>query len=158
MGTAGRAGEHKDYSGTPLPKKLGISEGSRVLVAGAPKAFALSPLPTGVELVERTRAPLDVVLLFVNSRSELSKGFAAPARALAPAGRLWVAWPKKASGITTDLTFAVVQGHGLQEGLVDNKSASIDERYQGLQFVYRVKDRPGRSAGRSSPSSGRSAS
>jgi hypothetical protein len=158
MGEAGRAGGNRDYSGTPLPKKLGISEGSRVLVAGAPKSFALPPLPTGVELVERARSPLDVVLLFVTTRSDLSKRFAAPARALAPAGRLWVAWPKKASGITTDLTFGVVQGHGLEAGLVDNKSASIDERYQGLQFVYRIKDRPGRSAGGSAPSSGRSAS
>jgi hypothetical protein len=117
-----------------------------VLVAGAPKAFELSPLPTGVELVASARSPLDVVLLFVTTRSELSKRFLAPASALAPAGRLWVAWPKKSSGITTDLTFGVVQGYGLQAGLVDNKSASIDERYQGLQFVYRVKDRPGRSA------------
>ena len=117
-----------------------------MLVTGAPEAFPLSPLPTGVELVERARSPLDVVLLFVTTRSELSKRFAASARALAPAGRLWVAWPKKASGIATDLTFGVVQRHGLQAGLVDNKSASIDERYQGLQFVYRVKDRLGRSA------------
>jgi hypothetical protein len=65
---------------------------------------------------------------------------------------------RKASGITTDLTFGVVQGHGLQAGLVDNKSASVDERYQGLQFVYRIKDRPWRSADRLAPSSGRSAS
>ncbi|MEX2407046.1 MAG: hypothetical protein WD834_06875, partial [Actinomycetota bacterium] len=73
-------------------------------------------------------------------------------------GRLWVAWPKKASGIPTDLSFGVVQGHGLEAGMVDNKSGSIDERYQGLQFVYRVKDRPGRSSpGRTAPSSGRSA-
>ncbi len=153
------AGGHKDYSGTPLPKKLGVVEGSRVLVAGAPKSFCLPPLPSGVELVERARSPLDVVLLFVTTRSELSKRFAAPARALAPAGRLWVAWPKKASGIATDLTFEVVQGHGLEAGLVDNKSGSIDERHQGLQFVYRLKDRPGRSmSGRSAPSPGRSAS
>jgi hypothetical protein len=142
MGAAG----HKDYSGTPLPKKLGVAEGSRVLVAAAPQGFALSPLPAGVELVDRARSPLDVVLLFVTTRSELSKRFAAPARALAPAGRLWVAWPKKASGIPTDLSFDVVQRHGLEAGLVDNKSASIDEGYQGVQFVYRVKDRPGRSA------------
>jgi hypothetical protein len=153
------AGGHKDYSGTPLPKKLGIVEGSRVLVSGAPKPFSLPPLPTGVELVERARSPLDVVLLFVTTRSELSKRFAAAARALAPAGRLWVAWPKKASGIATDLTFGVVQGHGLGAGLVDNKSGSIDERYQGLQFVHRIKDRPGRTAfGRPAGSSGRSAS
>jgi hypothetical protein len=97
------------------------------------------------------------VLLFVATRSELSRRFAAPARALAPTGRLWVAWPKKASGIPTDLTFGVVQGHGLVEGLVDNKPASIDERYQGVQFVYCVKNRPARSSpARSSP--GRSAS
>jgi hypothetical protein len=142
MGAAG----HKDYSGTPLPKKLGVAEGSRVLVAGAPVGFALSQLPIGVELVGRARSPLDVVLLFVTTRSQLSRRFAAPARALAPAGRLWVAWPKKASGIPTDLSFDAVQGHGLEAGLVDNKSASIDERYQGVQFVYRVKDRPGHSA------------
>jgi hypothetical protein len=142
MGAAG----HKDYSGTPLPKKLGVDEGSRVLVAGAPEGFMLWPLPTGVELVERARAPLDVVLLFLTTRSQLSKRFGAAARALAPRGRLWVAWPKKASGISTDLSFDVVQRHGLEAGLVDNKSASIDEDYQGLQFVYRVKDRPRRSA------------
>jgi hypothetical protein len=142
MGAAG----HKDYSGTPLPKKLGVAEGSRVLVMGAPEGFTLSPLPTGVELVERARSPLDVVLLFVRTRSQLSKRFTALARALAPAGRLWVAWPKKASGIPTDLSFGLVQGHGLEAGLVDNKSASIDEGYQGLQFVYRVKDRPKYSA------------
>ncbi len=153
------AGGHKDYSGTPLPKKLGIVEGSRVLVAGAPTSFSLPPLPSGVELIERARSPLDVVLLFVTTRSELSKRFSAPARALAPAGRLWVAWPKKASGIPTDLTFEMVQGYGLEAGLVDNKSGSIDERYQGLQFVYRLKDRPGRStSGRSARSPGRSAS
>jgi hypothetical protein len=153
------AGGHKDYSGTPLPKKLGIVEGSRVLVAGAPESFSLPPLPTGVELVERARSPIDVALLFVTTRSELSKRFAAPARVLASAGRLWVAWPKNTSGIPTDLTFEVVQGHGLEAGLVDNKSGSIDERYQGLQFVYRLKDRPGRStSGRSARSAGRSAS
>jgi hypothetical protein len=146
MAARADAGGHKDYSGTPLPRKLGIAEGSRVLVAGAPKGFGLPALPPGVELVERARSPLDVALVFVTSRSELSKRFGAPARALAPAGRLWVAWPKKASGIPTDLTFGVVQGHGLEAGLVDNKSASIDERYQGLQFVYRLEDRPERSA------------
>lgn len=142
MGASG----HKDYSATPLPKKLGIAEGSRVLVARAPRGFALSRLPSGVELVERARGPLDVVLLFVTTRAELSRRFAALSRALSPAGRLWVAWPKKASGIRTDLSFEVVQRHGLEAGLVDNKSASIDQDHQGLQFVVRLKDRPGRSA------------
>jgi hypothetical protein len=153
---------HKDYSGTPLPRKLGVRDGSRVLVVGAPDGFRLEPLPTGVELVApprapldvartrapidtvRARAPLDVVLLFVTRHSDLRRRFAGLARALAPAGRLWVAWPKKASRLATDLTFEMVQRVGLDDGLVDNKSGSIDEEFQGLQFVYRLKDRPSR--------------
>jgi hypothetical protein len=136
------ASGHKDYSGTTLPKKLGIKEGSRVLVVGRPKGFALSPVPTGVELATQARGPLDVVLLFVTRRSELTRRLGALASALDPAGRLWVAWPKKASKVQTDLTFEVVQELGLDAGLVDNKSASIDDVFQGLQFVYRLRDRP----------------
>ena len=138
------ADTHRDYSGTPLPKKLGVREGSRVLVAGAPDGFLLQPIPNGVELVARVRAPLDVVLLFVTRHSDLSRRFPALARALAPAGRLWVAWPKKASGIATDLTFETVQRVGLDGGLVDNKSGSIDGEFQGVQFVFRLKDRTSR--------------
>ncbi|MGH2589261.1 MAG: DUF3052 domain-containing protein [Actinomycetota bacterium] len=133
---------HKDYSGTPLPKKLGIKEGSRVLVVGPPKGFTLRPVPTGVELATRARGPLDVVLLFVTRRSELTRRFRALASALDPAGRLWVAWPKRAAKGESDLTFEVVQEIGLDAGLVDNKSASIDDVFQGLQFVYRLRDRP----------------
>jgi hypothetical protein len=138
------ANTHKDYSGTPLPKKLGVRESSRVLVAGAPDGFQLHPIPSGVELVARVRPPLDVVLLFVTRRSDLRRRFPALARALAPAGRLWVAWPKKASPIATDLTFQAVQRVGLDGGLVDNKSGSIDDEFQGVQFVYRLKDRTSR--------------
>lgn len=138
MGSSG----HKDYSGTPLPKKLGVKEGSRVLVVGAPKGFALRPLPTGADLATRARGPLDVVLFFVTRRSELARRLRALASALDPAGRLWVAWPKKAAKVQTDLAFEVVQEIGLDAGLVDNKSASIDEVFQGLQFVYRLRDRP----------------
>jgi len=140
MGAAG----HKDYSGTPLPRKLGVREGSRVLVIGAPQGFSLEPMPPAVEMAARARGPLDVVVLFATRRSELARRFAALARALDPAGRLWVAWPKKASAVDTDLTFEIVQRVGLDAGLVDNKSASIDQVFQGLQFVVRVKDRPGR--------------
>lgn len=140
MGTA----RHKDDSGTPLPRKLGVREGSRVLVVGAPQEFSLEPLPHAVEMAARARGPLDVVVLFTTRRSELARRFAALARALDPAGRLWVAWPKKASAVDTDLTFEIVQRVGLDAGLVDNKSASIDQVFQGLQFVVRVKDRPGR--------------
>jgi hypothetical protein len=134
---------HRDYSTTPLPVKLGIREGSRVLVVNAPETLSLSPLPGGVRLATRARGPLDVVLLFTARRSELARRFPALVRRLDPAGRLWVAWPKRASGVGSDLTFEDVQAVGLAAGLVDNKSASIDEVFQGLQFVIRLRDRPG---------------
>ena len=133
---------HKDYSAVPLARKLGIREGSRVLVVGPPDGFSLGPLPTATELTTAARGRLDVSLLFVRTMAQLRRRFPALMRALDPAGRLWVAWPKKASGLTTDLSFDLVQGFGLQAGLVDNKSASIDRAYQGVQFVYRLQDRP----------------
>ena len=134
---------HKDYSGTPLPKKLGIREGSRVVVVGAPDGFALD-LPSRVEVVRSVRGGLDVALLFTTRRADLERRFPRLAGALEPDGRLWVAWPKKASGLATDLTFDVVQRTGLDVGLVDNKSASITDAFQGVQFVVRLRDRPGR--------------
>ena len=85
---------------------------------------------------------MDVVLLFVTHEGDLRSRFAKLAADLYPAGRLWVAWPKKAAALPSDLEFGTVQRLGLDEGLVDNKSASITEEYQGLQFVYRLKDRP----------------
>ena len=135
---------HKDYSGTPLPKKLGIREGARVHVAAAPAGFdaVLGPLPTGVERLGRLGSDMDVVLLFVTRERDLRTRFAKLTAALEPAGRLWVAWPKKASGVASDLDFDTVQRIGLDAGLVDNKSASVTEAFQGLQFVYRLKDRP----------------
>jgi hypothetical protein len=135
---------HKDYSGTPLPKKLGIREGARVHVAGAPEGFdaVLDPLPTGVERLGRLGSDMDVVLLFVTRERDLRTRFAKLAAALEPAGRLWVAWPKQASGVASDLDFDTVQRIGLDAGLVDNKSASVTEAFQGVQFVYRLKDRP----------------
>jgi hypothetical protein len=135
---------HKDYSGTPLPKKLGIREGSRVYLAGAPEGFeeVLGPLPTGVLLLGRAGSATDVVLLFVTRERDLRSRFAKLAVGLEPAGRLWVAWPKKASGLPTDLDFDTVQRIGLDARLVDNKSASVTEAFQGLQFVYRLQDRP----------------
>ena len=134
--------DHKDYSGTPLPKKLGVREGSRVVVIGAPDGFSLEPMPSGTTVLPRARTDLDVAVLFVTRRADLERRFGGLVRGLAPDGRLWVAWPKKASKVETDLTFEAVQRHGLDAGLVDNKSASIDDVFQGLQFVIRVKDRP----------------
>jgi hypothetical protein len=131
------------YSGTPLHRKLGIQEGSRVLVVDPPEGYpdALG-LPAGVELLRRATKGLDVVLLFVVRRAELARRFPRLAGALAPAGGLWVAWPKKSSGVPTDLDFAGVQRIGLESGLVDNKVAAIDEKWSGLRFVIRLKDRP----------------
>lgn len=136
--------DHKDYSSTPLPRKLGIREGSRVLVVGSPDGLSLGPVPTGTSFARSARGPLDVVLLFTRTMADLRRRFPSAVRALDPAGRLWVAWPNKAAEVDTDLSFAVVQRTGLDAGLVDNKSASIDEVYQGLQFVVRLKDRPDR--------------
>lgn len=85
--------------------------------------------------------PLDVIVLFVTSLEELMARFMELAEMLSPAGGLWVAWPKKASRIGSDLSFEQVQGLGLDAGLVDNKSCAIDQDWQGLRFVYRRKDR-----------------
>jgi hypothetical protein len=130
----------RDYSATPLPKKLGIREGSRLFVAGAPDGF-LETLGPNAALVPEPRGPLDVVLLFTASRDELEARFPALARELAPAGGLWVAYPKKVSGVPTDLTFQDVQEIGLAAGLVDNKSCAIDDVWSGVRFVIRLRDR-----------------
>jgi hypothetical protein len=133
----------KDYSGTPLPRKLGIKEGHAVAFQSEPPGFRdlLQPLPPGVEVRERTREPLDVVVLFATRRSELERRFAPLAQAIGPAGGFWVVWPKKSSSIENDLSFDIVQRVGLAGGLVDNKSASIDTEWQGLRFVVRKEDR-----------------
>lgn len=110
---------------------------------GAPEGFdaALGPLPTGIDRLGRAGAAMDVVLLFVTQERDLRARFAKLAAGLDPAGRLWVAWPKKASSVASDLGFDTVQRIGLDAGLVDNKSASLTEEFQGVQFVYRLKDR-----------------
>ena len=132
----------RDYSETPLPRKLGIKEGSRVALVGAPEGFpaTLGPLPAGAELVP-PRGPLDVIVLFAARRAELEGSFSGLGRELTPAGGLWIAYPKKASGVPTDLTFAEVQEIGLATGLVDNKSCAIDEVWSGVRFVVRLRDR-----------------
>lgn len=138
---------HKDYSGTPLWKKLGIKAGSRVIVERAPDGFdgaltAIAPLPSEVDFLVRATKGIDVAVVFTTEYRVLERRFDPLAKALQPAGRLWIAWPKKASKVTTDLTFEVVQGFGLDRGMVDNKTASMTDIFQGCQFVYRLKDRP----------------
>ena len=127
---------HKDYSTTPLPKKLGIKEDSRVALQKAPDGFAEL---LGVR--SRLRGEFDVAVLFATRQGELTRAFTPLVRRLAQAGGLWVAWPKKSSGVTTDLTFDSVQRTGLDAGLVDNKSCAIDDTWQALRFVIRLGDR-----------------
>ena len=138
------------YSGTPLPKKLGIKEGHRVALAGAPEDFArtLGELPPGAVLVRHPedKEPYDVVVLFVTSAAQLRRRFGVLARRLTLDGGLWVAWPKKASGVETDLSESVVRAVGLDEGLVDNKVCAIDDVWSGLRLVIRVQDRRARTA------------
>lgn len=143
------AERHRDYSGTPLWKKLGIRQGSRVVLVDAPDGFGdllqgqeQAPLPPGVRFLGRATKGIDVAVLFATERRAMQRRFGGLQDALDPTGRLWVCWPKKASKVATDLTFGVVQEHGLGAGLVDNKTASITDVFQGCQFVVRLRDRP----------------
>jgi hypothetical protein len=135
------------YSSTPLVRKLGIRPGHRLLLSGAPDGFVeefLGPLPEGATLLRSTRPPLDVAVVFAVRRAELRRRFASAVEALEVDGGLWVAWPKKASGVATELDFAAVQRHGLDEGMVDNKSCAVTDVWSGLRFVWRRSDREGR--------------
>ncbi len=130
----------KDYSGTPLYKKLGIKDGVRVAVVNPPDGFELE-VPPRVEVAARAVKDPAVALLFVTRLKDLRSRFGPLAEAIYPNGRLWIAYPKKSSSVPTDLNFDNVQAHGLEAGLVDNKSCAIDDDYSGLQFVYRLADR-----------------
>jgi hypothetical protein len=132
------------YSGTPLPKKLGIGEGDRVALVRAPDGFAatLGPLPDGVRLRSRLGGSQEVVVFFATRRAELERRFPSMARALEPAGGLWIAWPKRTANVATDLSETLIREIGLSNGLVDNKVCAVDDVWSGLRFVYRVADRP----------------
>ena len=138
------------YSGTPLVKKLGVKEGFRVASVNAPRAFArtLGAMPDEVTVLAAPRAPMDLIVVFVRSTKELRAAFARQAKLLAPAGMLWIGWPKKSSGAVTDVDENVVRAVGLGAGLVDVKVCAIDETWSGLKFVVRLKDRPGAATGR----------
>ncbi len=131
------------YSGTPLPRKLGIKEEHRIALLNAPADFAttLGQLPPGVEVRTSARGKLDVAVLFVVRRSVLEQRIEALGRAIRPAGGLWVAWPKRASGVETDMTEDVVREIALPLGLVDNKVCAIDETWSGLRVVWRRENR-----------------
>jgi hypothetical protein len=130
------------YSGTPLPRKLGIRDGSRVLLVSAPPTLDLGPLPASVDVRRRPgREPYDVILAFCPDVRALHARFAPLVDSLTTAGALWACWPKKASGVATDLDEFAVRDHGLQAGLVDVKVAAIDATWSGLKFVRRRADR-----------------
>jgi hypothetical protein len=145
------------YSGTPLPKKLGIKDGFRVAFMGAP-SDALAELKTALagctisrgqdrdkpvrdDPARNEKAPLDFAMLFTKSKTELVREFKRLSKLLAPAGMLWVSWPKKSSGVPTDLDENVVREIGLAAGLVDVKVCAVTEIWSGLKFVRRLKDR-----------------
>lgn len=132
------------YSGSPLPTKLGIKDGHRLWFPRAPDHFLglLGALPPGAEVKKRAAKNLNVIVFFTRKRGELERRISPLARALHPAGGLWIAWPKRASGIATDVTEDVVREIGLGAGLVDNKVCAIDETWSGLRLVYRLRDRP----------------
>lgn len=126
-----------DRRSTPLPKKLGIKPGSRVLLLNAPDGFALEDVP----VVRRAQGLADVILSFHSERGDLQRRMPVLRARMRQDARLWIAWPKRASKLPTDLTEDVVRELALENRLVDNKVAAIDEVWSGLQLVIRVKDR-----------------
>jgi hypothetical protein len=142
------ARESVTCTSSPLPRKLGIKPESRLALVGAPRGFdeTLGELPERVQVRARARAPLDVIVFFTTSVAELQRRFDGLAGALDPAGALWVAWPKKSSGVKSDLTENAVRDVALPRGLVDNKVCAIDDTWSGLRLVIRKENRPAPSA------------
>ncbi len=135
------------YSGTPLVKKLGFKEGFRVGLVNPPPGFKkeLNPLPDDIKIiVGNLPKPLDLILLFADSQKTLKREFPKAALKLTEKGMLWIAWPKKASGVVTDLSDNSVRQIGLAAGLVDVKVCAVNDIWSGLKFVYRLQDRMSR--------------
>jgi hypothetical protein len=128
------------YSGTPLPKKLGIKPGHRVLLLSAPEPFELE-LPEDVKVGRAARGKADVIVSFHTERADLARRMPKLRATMEPAAGLWIAWPKRASRVPTDLTENVVRELALANKLVDNKVAALDEKWSGLRLVIRLKDR-----------------
>jgi hypothetical protein len=128
------------YSGTPLPKKLGIAEGSSLALINAPQGV-VDGLPAGVTVKRQARGTADVVVAFFTKRRDFERRIEALAKMIFPAGGLWVAWPKRASGRETDMHEGVVREVALPLGLVDNKVCAIDDTWTGLRVVWRRERR-----------------
>ena len=132
------------YSGTPLPRKLGIKPGHRVLALDAPEGFvdgSLGELPDGVALRTTARGSADVIVSFHDRRAVLARRMPRLRELMEPAAGLWIAWPKRASGVVTDLTEDLVRELALANRLVDNKVCAIDATWSGLRLVIRLRDR-----------------
>ncbi len=131
------------YSGTPLIVKLGLKDGFRARVIGAPDHYwaLIGPLPSGVTILEEAAADLDFIHLITTERDALTQQFPALQSHLAQRGMLWISWPKKAAKIATDLTENIIRDIGLASGLVDVKVCAVDAQWSGLKFVRRLKDR-----------------
>ncbi len=125
-------------STTPLPRKLGLRESSRLLLINPPGGFValLEPLPLGLKIVD-TGNDFDVAVVFAGYAAELGSLFAPLARRLRQGAYLWLAWPKKASAVQSDLSFTLCQQAGLDAGLVDSKKCSLDDTWSGLRFTRR---------------------
>jgi hypothetical protein len=136
------AADAAGYSGTPLHRKLGIAAGHRVLIDGAPDGFALDGLPDGVRLARRAGAgPYDVMLCFCPDLKRLRARWPVLHPRTTTAGSLWIAWPKKASGVPSDLNDDVVREYVLTHGRVDVKVCAVDEVWSGMKNVIRKADR-----------------
>ena len=131
------------YSGTPLAKKLGIDEGSKVFVVGAPKNYRalLEPLPASVKFVSKLGASTHIVHVFVTKKSELARALVRYRKAIDPDAMVWVSWPKKAAKVPTDVTEDVVRELALPLGFVDVKVCAVDEVWSGLKLVIRREHR-----------------
>jgi hypothetical protein len=134
------------YSGTALPQKLGLKPAARLGLWGAPDGFlaTLGKLPDNVKVVPlgRAKGPFDVVVAFFDREAVFATQLPKLHAVLEPSGGLWIAWPKRASGVVTDMTENVVRKHALPRGLVDNKVCAIDETWSGLRLVVRLENRP----------------
>lgn len=131
------------YSGTPLAKKLGIKEGSRLFVSGAPRNYLqlVAPLPEGVKLVPRVDANTDIVHIFSTERARLKSVLRDSLGKLKQDGSIWVSWPKRSSKVPTDITEDTIREIALPMGLVDIKVCAVDEIWSGLKLVLRKENR-----------------
>jgi hypothetical protein len=132
------------YSGTPLWKKLGIREGMTVLTVNAPRSYRklLPALPKGVTFVTEAEPPVEFIHLFVDAARALTAMLPNLLTKLAPDGTLWVSWPKKSSGVATDITEDTIRDAALPFGLVDVKVCAVDATWSGLKLVIRKSNRP----------------